>query len=68
MAALQGQTLWGAGILGAFALGYALPLAGILLGFSLGRSALKTKKAAAVLRIVGGVLLVGIGFYFLITV
>ncbi len=68
MAALQGQTLWGAGILGAFALGYALPLAAILLGFSLGISALKTKKAAAVSRIVGGVLLVGIGFYFLITV
>ena len=68
VAALQGHTLWGAGILAAFAIGFSLPLTGMLLGFSLGRSALKAKKAATVARIVGGLLLVGVGFYFLGTI
>ncbi len=68
VAALQGHTLWGAAILGAFAVGFSLPLTAILLGLSLGRSALKTKKAATAARIVGGVLLIGVGFYFLVTI
>ncbi len=67
MAVLQDQAWWGAVILGVFALGYALPLVGILLGFSLGTFAIKTKKAAAVSRMIGGVMLVGVGFYFLLT-
>ncbi len=68
MTVLQGQTLWGAAILGAFALGFSLPLAGILLGLSLGKSAIKAKKAGAVARIAGGVLLIGVGFYLLATI
>lgn len=68
LAALHGRTLWGAGILGAFAVGFSLPLAVAVLGLSLGKSALRARKAATVVRIAGGVLLVGVGFYLLIAV
>lgn len=67
-AALQGNILWGAAILGAFAVGFSLLLTAILLGFSLGKSTLRAKKAATAARVVGGLLLVGVGFYFLLTV
>lgn len=68
VATLQGHTLWGAAILASFAAGFSVPLAAILVGLSLGRSALKAKKVATAVRIAGGVLLVGAGFYFLVTV
>ncbi len=68
IATLQGHTLWGAAILGAFAVGFSLPLTAILLGLSFGKSALKAQKATTVIRITGGVLLVGVGFYLLATV
>ncbi len=67
-AVLQGHTLWGVGILAAFAAGFSLPLAAILVGLSYGKSTMKSKKAAAVARIAGGVLLVGVGFYLLATI
>ena len=67
VAALQGRTVWGAAILAAFAIGFALPLAAMLVGFSWGKSALKAKKATAAARIMGGVVLIGVGFYFLVT-
>ena len=68
VAVLQGHTLWGAAILGAFAIGYSLPLTAILMGLSLGKSVLKTKKVATVVRISGGIVLTGVGFYLLATV
>jgi len=68
VAVLQGHTLWGGAILGAFAIGYSLPLTAILMGLSLGKSALKTKKVATVVRISGGIVLTGVGFYLLATV
>ena len=67
VAMLQGHTLWGAAILASFAVGFSVPLTAMLVGLSLGRSALKAKKAATAVRIAGGVLLVGVGFYFLVT-
>ena len=68
VASLQRNTLWGAAILGAFAIGFSLPLTAILLGLSLGKSSLKAKKAATATRITGGLLLIAVGFYFLFTI
>jgi cytochrome c-type biogenesis protein len=67
VAVLQGYTLWGMGIMGAYAIGFALPLAAIMLGVSFGKSAIKAKRAETAIRIVAGVLLIAAGFYFLAT-
>lgn len=67
VAALQGEVLRGAALLGAFALGFTSPLAAIFLGLSITKRALKAEKAVAVVRIVGGVLLIAVGFYLLAT-
>jgi cytochrome c biogenesis protein CcdA len=55
------------GIMGAYAIGFGLPLAAIMLGVSFGKSAIKAKKAETAIRIVAGVLLIAAGFYFLAT-
>jgi cytochrome c biogenesis protein CcdA len=55
-------------ILVAYAIGFSLPLAAIMLGVSFGKSVAKAKKAETVIRIVAGVLLIAAGFYFLITI
>jgi cytochrome c-type biogenesis protein len=68
VAALQGYALWGMLIMAAYAIGFALPLAVIMLGVSFGKSAIKAKKAEAVLRTICGVLLILAGFYFLATI
>ena len=68
IAALQGHTLWGAAILAAFAIGFSVPLTAILLGLTLGKATLKAKKAVTAVRIVGGAMLIAVGFYFLVTV
>lgn len=65
---LQGYSLWAMMILIAYALGFSLPLAGIMLGVSFGKMALKARKAEEAIRIVAGVLLISAGFYFLATV
>jgi cytochrome c biogenesis protein CcdA len=67
---LQGGVAWGAAVLGMFALGYSLPLAAGLVGLGLGLSKLRgaAEKAAPVVRIVAGVLLIGVGFYLLATI
>jgi cytochrome c biogenesis protein CcdA len=67
VALLQGYTLWAMALLAAYAVGFALPLAAIMLGVSFGSSAVKAKKAEAAIRITGGVLLIAAGFYFLST-
>ena len=67
VAALQGDVLRGAALLGAFALGFSSPLAAIFLGLSVGRRAIKAERAAAAVRIVGGILLTAVGFYLLAT-
>ena len=66
-ATLQGNTGWGAAILGAFAVGYGLPLAAAIvgLGMGLGRLATIAQKATPALRVISGVLLLGVGFYLL---
>jgi cytochrome c biogenesis protein CcdA len=54
-------------ILIAYAIGFSLPLAAIMLGVSAGARSVKARKAEAVIRTVAGVLLIGAGFYFLAT-
>jgi len=67
VAILQGYTFWTIAILIAYAIGFSLPLAAIILGVSFGKSAVKAKKAETTIRIICGVLLILAGFYFLAT-
>ena len=64
---LQGYNLGAVGLLIAYAIGFSLPLAVIVLGVSLGKAAVKAKSVEAVVRIAAGVLLIAVGFYFLAT-
>ena len=68
VAVLQGHTLWGMAIMAAYAVGFSLPLVIIVLGASLGKSAIKAKRTETAMRVVGGVLLLVAGFYFFATV
>jgi cytochrome c biogenesis protein CcdA len=68
VAVLQGYTLWGMAIMAAYAVGFSLPLALIMLGVSFGKSAIKAKRTETAMRVAGGVLLLVAGFYFLTTV
>lgn len=65
---LQGQPWWGAVILGAFAVGYSLPLsAGLVgLGFGVGKLTSVLQRFAPAIKYGGGVLLIGVGFYLLL--
>jgi len=67
VAVLQGYTFWTIAILIAYAIGFSLPFAAIMLGVSFGKSAIKVKKAETTIRIICGVLLIVAGFYFLAT-
>jgi len=67
VAVLQGHTLWAMAIMAAYAVGFSLPLAIIMLGVSFGKSAIKARKTETAIRIIAGVLLIVAGFYFLTT-
>lgn len=67
VAVLQGHPWWGMVIMAAYALGFSLPLAILMLGIAWGKASLKAQKAEAVLRLASGVCLIGAGFYFLAT-
>ena len=67
VAVLQGYTFWAMGLMAAYAVGFSLPLAIIMLGVSFGKTAIKAKKIEAAIRIICGVLLLVAGFYFLVT-
>ncbi len=67
VAVLQGYTLWMFGILSAYAIGFSLPLAALMLGVTLGKSAIGFKKVDSAIRIAAGIMLIGVGFYFLST-
>lgn len=64
VAVLQGYTLWMLGVLIAYAIGFSLPLSALMLGVSFGKSALRVKQADTAFRMVAGVILIGVGFYF----
>ena len=67
VAVLEGYSFWMVAILIAYAIGFSLPLAAIMLGVSAGARSIKARKAEALIRTIAGVLLVGAGFYFLAT-
>ena len=64
---LMGHILWGMVLMAAFGVGFSLPLGAILFGVAFGKASLKAQKAEAAIRVVAGVLLVGTGFYLLVT-
>ena len=68
VAVLQGYTLWAMAIMAAYAVGFSLPLAVIMLGVSFGKSVIKAKRTETAIRVVAGVMLIGAGFYFLATI
>jgi len=67
-AAARGQGGWGALILTAFAVGYSLPLALVMLGVGMGRVTLLMKKALKPVRMIAGVVLVAVGLWLLATI
>ena len=67
VAVLQGYTLWMFGVLVAYSIGFSLPLTALMLGASFGKSAIRAQQVEAAIRTAAGVLLIGVGFYFLST-
>jgi cytochrome c-type biogenesis protein len=66
---VKGSALWGLTMLSVFALGYALPLAVAIVGVRLGVGKL-SKTISGIgktIQYAGGILLIAMGFYFLIT-
>jgi cytochrome c biogenesis protein CcdA len=69
VAFLKANFVWGMSILFSFALGYGLPLAAGMIGIGLGLGKL-TKSFSAfntAIKYIAGIILIFIGFYFLIT-
>jgi len=64
--AIQGQAAKGALLMAVFGAGYSLPLVAVLLGASLGRWALRATRIMPVVKIVAGIVMLGVGFYFLV--
>lgn len=67
MSAAHGGAMWGAVILGLFAIGYSLPLAALMLGVGLGRTTAIVQKAVKPIRMIAGAGLVAVGFWLLAT-
>ncbi len=67
MSAAHGGALWGAAILGLFAIGYSFPLAALMLGVGLGRTMAIAQKAIKPIRMIAGIGLVAVGFWLLAT-
>ena len=67
VAAARGEVIWGASILGMFALGYSLPLAALMLGVGMGRMASFAQKIVKPIRYVAGIILIAVGLYLLAT-
>ena len=67
---VKGSTLWGFSMLFSYALGYGIILAAAMLGVGLGLGKISKllSKFAVVLKYVGGITLIILGFYFLITI
>jgi cytochrome c biogenesis protein CcdA len=67
VAVIQGYTLWMYSILSAYAIGFSLPLAALMLGVSLTKPAIRFKEADKAIRIAAGAMFIVVGFYFLCT-
>ena len=66
---VKGSALWGFMMLTTFALGYCIPLSAMMIGLSvgIGRAAKTLNLIGTVVKYIGGVSLVLIGFYLLFT-
>jgi cytochrome c-type biogenesis protein len=67
LSVLKGQGLWGALILAAFAIGYSLPMVAAILGIGLGKLTGIANKVAGPVRVASGVILIGAGFWLILT-
>jgi len=66
-AILQGAVLWAILLLGMYAIGFAVPLALLMLGISLGNFTLASKGMDKFIRWFSGGILIVIGLYFLVS-
>ncbi|MDP1622371.1 MAG: cytochrome c biogenesis protein CcdA [Bacteroidales bacterium] len=67
---VKGSAIWGLTMLTSFALGYGIPLAAMMVGFSLGLGKISKTLSVigAIAKYAGGIALVALGFYFLLTI
>jgi cytochrome c biogenesis protein CcdA len=67
---VKGSAVWGLMMLTAFGLGYGLPLAATIVGFGLGLGKITKSLSlfATIVKYAGGILLIGLGFYFLLSI
>ena len=67
VATVQGHFVWGAAMLGAFAVGFGLPMAVGLIGLGLGfgKLTLLMRRITPVVTTLAGIMLIGVGFYLL---
>ena len=68
LAALRGEGAWGALILATFAVGYSLPMVAVMLGVGLGKLSGIATKIAGPIRMVSGVVMIGVGFWLLLPI
>jgi cytochrome c biogenesis protein CcdA len=66
-AVLQGLVIWAVFLLMMYAIGFSIPLGAVLLGISLGKTALVARNADFAVRWFSGAILLIAGFYFLVT-
>jgi cytochrome c-type biogenesis protein len=66
---VKGSVLWGMLLLLSFSLGYGLPLAAAMVGIGMGFGKISKSASVAskIIKYAGGIALLGMGFYFLIT-
>ncbi len=66
---VKGSAMWGFVMLTAFALGFGLPLAAMIVGISLGLGKISTvlSMVVKIAKYIGGIALVALGFYLLLT-
>lgn len=67
IAVLQKHTFQAVLLLSMFAVGFSIPLGAVLFGFSLGKILFITKNAEKIVRWLAGLILLAVGFYFLLT-
>ena len=67
---VKGSAVWGLIMLTSFAAGYGLPLAAMIIGLSLGLGKISKTMAmvGTIVKYTGGIALVLLGFYFLLTI
>ncbi len=68
LAALRGEGVWGALILAMFAVGYSLPMVAAMLGVGLGKLSGLATKIAGPIRMVSGVVMIGVGLWLLLPI